>query len=163
MQQLFTHTPIWVWGILVLLVYLGVVQSRQREVNSTRLLITPVAMTGLSMYSVWATFGLTALSVGGWLGGLVMAQLGSLALQGPPSATYLKQQDRILVPGSWAPLGLMMAIFLTKYFVAASLATHFLEVDSTPLVTGCSALLGLFSGVFIARARKTLQCKKAGS
>ena len=37
MQQLFSHTPLYVWAILAFLVYRGVLASRVREVSLRKL------------------------------------------------------------------------------------------------------------------------------
>lgn len=158
MEWLFSQTPLWVWGILVLLVYLGYCQTKRREVKSKSVAIIPLVMTALSAYSVWAAFDLTMVSVGSWLSGVVLAQLVNGVWQHPRDAAYLKEQDKIRIPGSVLPFGLMMGIFFTKYFINAALATKFLSPANLPFVVACSALLGLFSGMFIARARKILQC-----
>lgn len=56
------------------------------------------------------------------------------------------------VPGSWVPLGVIMAIFFAKYVYAVMKAFD-ADVLSAPLfVIFLSAVYGLLSGYFAARA-----------
>lgn len=157
MHAVLAQTPPWVWGILVLLAGLGYLQTKRRLVSGRTIAVLPLAMTGLSAYSVWAAFGCTVTSAASWLCGVVLSQAINGVWQHPRNAIYLKDTDKFQVQGSLLPFGLMMGIFFTKYFMGAAVATRFLSPANTPFVAVCSALLGVFSGMFIARARKIAQ------
>lgn len=154
--QILTHTPLWVFGLFFGLVYLGYVQSRTRQVSRSRLIVLPIAMLGWSLYSVWSTFDthLTALAAWACAWGAVVA-IG--LARGPSRATsYDATTARFTVAGSWLPLALMMGIFFFKYAVAVVHAVKPGILETATAVTVVSGMYGLFSGLFMARAMRTL-------
>ena len=40
------HTPVWVWGLLAVLVTLGLSQTRSRELSLTRVTVLPLVLLG---------------------------------------------------------------------------------------------------------------------
>jgi len=163
MSEMFHLTPTWVFGVFFILLYFGYVQSKAREVAKASLLIVPVAMIGLSLFSVWSAFGLSVTGYAFWAIGVVLALLLNRALQQPRGVRYLSDSGRFSIPGSYVPLALMMAIFFTKYFITATIATQFLSPKIPAFVAIGSFILGLFSGTFAARARKMWQTGGAAS
>jgi hypothetical protein len=152
MEQLITQTPKWVFVVFFVLLYLGYVQSKRREVRGSRLVVIPIAMIGLSIFSIGSAFGLNMLGFICWLMGVALAQIINAVVRQPKGVIYLSENGRFMVPGSLIPLGLMMAIFFTKYFISASLATRFLSPNMPAFVSLSSLILGFLSGTFVARA-----------
>lgn len=152
MTEIISQTPKWVFFVLFILLYFGYVQSKPREVTKKRLVIIPVAMTGLSLYSVWSAFGATTLGFSAWIVGIAVAQLINSVLRQPTGVDYVRLKGHFVIPGSYVPLTLMMAIFFTKYFISAAIAVKFMSPEVQAFVGGTSFALGLFSGTFIARA-----------
>ena len=54
--EIITHTPTWVWGIFALLLWLGLSQSVDRQVTLRRVILLPIAMTGLSLHGTFSAF-----------------------------------------------------------------------------------------------------------
>lgn len=157
LERVVRSTPTWVWGLLATLVALGLSQVRTRRVGATRMAITPVAMTLLSLWGTASAFGkspLFAYVLLAWaLGALLM--IGLIAPQPVPAGTQHDAASRSFVlPGSWVPLTLILGIFLTKYVVGVDLAMQpSLATDGQyTLVVG--ALYGLFSGTFAGRTAR---------
>jgi Family of unknown function (DUF6622) len=75
MAQTIQHTPGWVWVLFLALVCLGLLQSRTRTVSKARLLVLPLAMFALSLYSLFATFGPLRLGLLAWQAGGMLALL----------------------------------------------------------------------------------------
>ena len=146
------QTPTWVFAVFFLLLGLGILQSRPRKVGRFSLMILPIAMTALSLFSVQSAFGISELSLGAWTAGLLFALLLNAWLKLPHGLSYDLASARLAIPGSWIPMALMMAIFFTKYFISASLATRFLSREVFAFVITCAFALGLFSGTFVSRA-----------
>jgi hypothetical protein len=46
------NTPLWVWGVLAVLLALGLVQARNRKVSGLLILLLPATMIPLSLYGV---------------------------------------------------------------------------------------------------------------
>lgn len=150
--QIVSHTPVWIWGLLLALFALGLKQSRRATLSLKRVIILPVVMTVLSVLGTLSAFGTAPTLLLVWA--LTAIAMGSVVLQQPiPAGTrYDAATDSFDVPGSWLPLALMMGIFATKYAVGISLAMHLAFVHEAAFVMGICALYGAFSGVFIGRA-----------
>jgi hypothetical protein len=62
------------------------------------------------------------------------------------------RDGRVTLPGSWVPMGLIMAIFFANYFVSMALATHMLSPRLPAFVGISSFAFGMLSASFMARA-----------
>lgn len=134
-------TPRWVFALFFLLLAFGLRQLRDRQVTPARLTAMPIAMATFSLYGVISDFGMQATTLVAWAAG---ALLVLLTLKKPPPQAAAT--DLIRVPGSVAPLALMMAIFALKYIVAVTLIMQpALRQDLLFTLAG-AALYGLFAG-----------------
>ncbi len=149
--SIFQHTPIWVFGLFAVLLVLGWLQSRPKSVGRTRASILPVLMLALSFHGVVEAFGVGPESLSAWVLGVVLSAAACLKLGIPRGVRYSEQTGRFHVPGSWMPLGLMMAIFLVKYGVAVMQARHLPQVGTAAFAVGAGLCYGLLSGVFLGR------------
>jgi hypothetical protein len=149
-QQIVSHTPVYVWALLAFLIYRGWLASQDRETSLRKVALIPLVMVGLS---------LTSINGNGPLGDGVWAlwALGAVA-----SAAAIWQFSRreimvnraagtVLQRGSWMPLVLMVAIFVTKYAVAVMSAMHPELQHSVPFAASVALLYGVFNGVFLGR------------
>lgn len=137
-------TPAWVFIFFLALVALGYFQSRDRIISRSRVAITPVAMIALSFYAALSTFRSAGLVF--WLAGVGLAVWLGVKRLNPRGLSYLNESKSFFVPGSWLPLGLMMAIFFTQY------ATAIVHVKEPVSIGAISLFYGICSGVFFARA-----------
>ena len=144
--QIVTHTPRWVFGLFVLLVWLGCKQLMSGRVSLVKITVMPVAMTGLAVYGVASAFG--ASNTAGPAALLAWAAAAAVLLR------YNAEARAFDVAGSAVPLMLMMGIFFTKYVVGVSLSMHPELAHQTPVAVGISALYGAFIGVFVGRAAR---------
>ena len=154
-----SHTPRWVFAVLIALLALGYQQSRDRTVSRTRLLLFPAAMLALSLAGVTSSFGGTWLALLAWALGLAMAALPGLqpSIRAAPPP---RSSEPVFVPGSWWPLVLMLAIFGLRY-VAGYAQARQLDMTLQPWFIGAISLsLGLLSGVFVARAGAALRARR---
>src|SRR5437868_3167113 len=118
-------TPNWVWGLLAGLVWLGVSQARDREASLLRVSIMPVVMTAFSLFGMVSAFGKSPMfgyAMMMWM----LAAAATFAVVGtrdaPQGTEYHAATRTFFLPGSWAPLALILAIFLTRYVVNVDLA-----------------------------------------
>jgi hypothetical protein len=65
---------------------------------------------------------------------------------------WLEAEHRVLMPGSWLPLGLMLGLFCIKFGVAFALATNPGLAADAGIAAGAGLAYGAFSGAFLARA-----------
>jgi hypothetical protein len=145
------HTPVWVWGIFLLLLWLGFSQSVARTASLGRVIILPIAMTGLSLHGSFWVFHNAPLSWILWLGAAITSVAWFASAELPQGVVYDPQLRVYHLPGSWQPMALMMAIFLTRYVVGVTLALHPALAQDTTAAAIVASVYGALSGVFIGR------------
>ncbi|MES2824360.1 MAG: DUF6622 family protein [Pseudomonadota bacterium] len=152
MLEIVTHTPKWVFGLLIVLVVLGIQQSKDRTVKKFLILPLPIGMTLLSYFGVSSSFGLSLIAIGLWF--LALAGAAFLGAKYFPvkDVHFNSETERFHITGSWVPFGLMMAIFFTKYLVGVLNALQPSIVENSIFIIVCSLIYGTFSGIFAARA-----------
>jgi hypothetical protein len=155
--QILQRTPAWVWMLLVALLYLGYLQSRTRAVPKARLFALPAAMLGLSLYSLFATFGATRLGFVAWLAGGILAGLLYRVFRRPAAAGYAPDTRVYTIRGSWLPLTLMLAIFVTRYAVAVMIAIDASLRQASSFVGIAGLAYGFLSCTFAARAHAVVR------
>jgi hypothetical protein len=155
--QILQRTPPWVFGLFVLLVVLGVMQGRTRELGKSRVALLPAVFLPLSLWGVWSAFGAEPLAFGGWLAGIGAALLLNRWARLPRNVTFAEGSGRFRVEGSWAPLGLMMAIFFTRYAIAVATAMQPGLKTVPAFLAAVGFAYGLMSGSFLARALRILK------
>mgnify|MGYP003603793073 CR=1 FL=1 len=119
------QTPPWVWGLLAALLWLGASQLFDRTAGLRRVLLMPVAMTGLSVYGLASAFTGSApagTAAGAWLATALATTALALWFQptAPAGTVYTGASRSFHLPGSAMPLALIVGIFLTKYGVGIS-------------------------------------------
>ncbi len=150
--EIVRHTPIWVWGLLAVLIALGLSQTRDRQMGLERVTILPLAMIALSVSGVLSAFGHLPIALGGWALGVGAALVLGRRFTAARGAAWSSQSAKLHVPGSWLPLVLIVALFALKYCAGISLSMHpELAVDAA-FAGPMSLAYGSFSGLFLARA-----------
>ena len=149
--EIIIHTPHWVWAIFVLLLWLGLSQSVDRTVTLRRVIMIPIAMTGLSLHGTFSAFHQVPWSWVLWLAAAVatVAWFGSNDL--PAGVRFDPASGLFHLPGSWQPMLLMMAIFWSRYVVGVVLALHPELTQETASAALVASIYGALSGVFIGR------------
>lgn len=154
LNQIFTNTPRWVWGLLLALLWLGLSQAVARSASLRRVTLMPLAMTGLSLYGTVSAFGADAQLLLVWLGACVLTAALVMQQALPDGTSYDAATRRFFLPGSWVPLLLILGIFATKYGVGVVTALQPALRHELRFALGVAALYGAFSGVFAARAAR---------
>lgn len=166
--QIVQNTPYWVWGLLAGLLWLGASQLFERTAGLRRVMLMPLAMTGLSVYGLVSAFGGS-----GRVGAAVLAWLAAAAMvtalalwfrpTAPSGTRYAAPSRSFRLPGSPIPLVLILGIFLTKYFVGVELAMQPALAQDGLLALQIAALYGVFNGLFAARALRLLRLARQGT
>jgi uncharacterized membrane protein len=153
------HTPVWVWGLLVILLALGVLYLRERRVSRLRLTLVPVGLAALSISGVVSAFG--GLGALGWLLGVGLAF--AINTQLPWTHGARREGAAFVLPGSAVPMALMLAIFALNYAmnVWRAMAAQGAPAPSTAMGLGASLLFGVLSGLLAARAWRVLRLAPA--
>lgn len=160
------QTPAWVGGLLAFLLALGFSATRGRDVPMGRLVLLPVAMTGLALWGVQSAFGATGhlaalLALWAVCAAAVLAVGSRLA---PPAGTRWNSAARsVHLPGSWVPMALILAVFLMKYGIGVQLAMQPPLAHDTGFAFAVTALYGLLSGFFAARLLSVLRLARGAA
>ncbi len=152
MTEILRNTPIWVLGILLTLVALGVSMMKTRIVSVKRLTITPVVMIIYSFSSTLLSFGAKPLYSFAWLTGLAAVLFLGKVFMRTVGVRYLVEEDCFEVPGSIVPLLLMLAIFCLKYAIGVLSVTAPMLVADPETAALLSLIMGMLSGAFLARS-----------
>lgn len=152
LTQILQKTPIWVWALLVGLLALGYSQTRDRSVGLARTIIMPVAMVMLSLFGTVSVFGATPTMLGAWLTSCLLVVSLTLTQAAPAGTAYQRNTHQYTMPGSWLPMIVILAIFMTKYAVGVTLSMQPGLAHSSLFPVIISLLYGVFSGFFAGRA-----------
>ena len=150
LNQLISHTPVYVWAILGFLILRGVIAMRTREFGVNKLFIIPVVMLVLSLQDIAAKFGLGGMALAAWCAAAA-ATLVLVWKRGAVRVTPGATSGRIVVRGSAWPLATMMAIFVTKYAASVAVAVQPLLRHDLLFTAFLCALYGVFNGYFLGR------------
>ncbi len=150
--EMLSHTPIWVWVLLVFLISRGVAATRPREASPARVLIVPVVFFLWGLPSLIGAGDAVAAKLGlfaaGMLAGLA-AGWGLAALM--PAPRLSRETGMLAMPGSPIPLILILAAFASKYAGGVAMAVVGDTIIHTEIALLLSAAGGLFAGLFWGR------------
>jgi uncharacterized membrane protein (DUF2068 family) len=158
------HAPRWVWFLLAALLALGVSLSFPRRMSLRRAIVVPVAMVTLSLAGVVSAFAHTPLALVAWALGIAAALAATRALGLWRGIAWSAADARLVVPGSWLPLLMIVTLFAIKFCVGALLAMNPALAHDTGFAASAGLAYGAFSGLFFGRgvvmwqvARRNLQ------
>ena len=156
LQQIFSHTPLYVWAILGFLVYRGVLASRAREVSLRKLCIIPLVMLALSLSGVHGSFGFAGMAPYAWVAGALAGAALAWSLTDARAIVAIPARGSVQRPGSWLPLILMMSIFCMKYAVAVTLSIAPAYAHAAGFMLPVCLAYGCFSGLFLGGLLRTV-------
>jgi hypothetical protein len=155
--QILSKTPAWVFGLFFLLLGFGFMQARTRSVSKIPALSLPAGMIALSLAGINSSFGLTAVPLVSWAIALAIATSIGYGFFRDRKVGFNATTGRFLIPGSWMPLTVIMAIFFAKYVYAVMNALNATIISAPLFVVVLSSVYGLLSGYFAARAMNLLK------
>lgn len=155
-QQIFSHTPIYVWAILGLLVVRGVAASRDRVMRVRSVFIMPLVMLALGLHGTATGFGLLGAAGAAWLAGLVAAAAVAWHLA-RGAASVDRAAGTVQLRASWLPLVLMLAVFVAKYVLAVALAMQPALRGSLAFALPACAIFGALAGAFMGQPLRVAQ------
>jgi len=157
--KIFTHTPLYVWVILALLVMRGVSASKDREMSFCRLAILPILLPLAMVAELTLKYGLGSAALPAWAVGAAAAGVATWKLSAARISAG-KQAGKVLVPGRWLLLAVLMTVFLTKYVATvALLITPQLRTDMLFVAPVC-LMYGLCNGILLARLARDWQSRQ---
>ena len=158
--EIVSHTPVWVWGLLAYLVWMGWKARRPARVRLGRLALVPGLLAVMGVHELVRLFQPSVLHFAFWGMGLAI---------GIPAGMALIRRLRISVdadgmlcrPADHTALPLILATFALRYaFAAASVIWTGITANpwfaAADLVSG-GFFVGIFAGKFLQYARAYAQ------
>ncbi|GGZ09434.1 DUF6622 family protein [Pseudoduganella plicata] len=158
LQQIISHTPLYVWAILAFLVHRGVAASRERTMTLRAVAIVPLVMTALALQEIDRRFGLAGVPFAAWGAGAAAGAMVAWHVAAGSVTGLDHTAGTVTQRGSWLPLAMMLAVFSTRYALAAASAMQPALQHSATFAMSASLLLGLFNGLLAGRP---LRCVRA--
>jgi hypothetical protein len=144
------RSPEWVFVLFGALVVLGFLQSRTRHVPKFQPAILPVAFIGLSAWGIYSVFGLVPAAFGAWTAAL--AAVGAIGWSRPMPGVAIAPTGRLVVPGSWLPMTMILATFAARYSVIYLVLNNPALRQDTGMAIATGIGHGVLSGILVARA-----------
>jgi hypothetical protein len=155
-SQVISHTPRWVWGVLIAITVIGIKQMAQTTVSRTRLAAVPALLGALSLGGVAAAFGARAEVLVAWGLGVALVVAASQWLVAPTQARQVGA-GRYSLPGSVWPLLAMWSMFALRYITSVALVLHPGWKQGTLFALLMPMACGALSGLFLARSLRVLR------
>ncbi len=152
--EIISHTPLWVFAVFAVLVYRGIVATRDRALQAAPLVLLACAFLFLGGQGALAIAHGSAAPLGVWALAFVTSVL--VAMKTVPDSMVYGSREAPMQRGSLASLVLILAIFATRYSVAVASAMHPDQLSGFAASTSLCALYGVTSGVVIGRALRVL-------
>ena len=141
------HTPVWVYALFALLVFLGAQGLRPRIVTLRRLVILP------AVFIVWGIEGLvtkpnfSALLMADWIAAIAAGVALAALIVRFPDLRADRDSRRVHLPASVQPLIRNIVIFLARYSLGVAMAM--LPAAREHLAFWDVAVSGLSAGYFL--------------
>jgi len=159
--DIITHTPRWVFGLLAMLIVLGLMQTRTRQVRIQVALILPFIVLILSLTSVIRYVGWQIPALLCWLIGISAVIFFSIKMFNENLVRLDKSSRKLIIQGSWIPMFVILGIFLTRYALGVATAMQFEITRNPSFLLIVSLILGGWSGFFLARGFMFWRAKNA--
>ena len=115
--DILTHTPLWVWAALALIIVVGLGRTRDRTVTAPRLVLMPLIILGLAAWNLTGLSGsLTAMAGLGI--GIVAGTSAGLTLESRAGTTQVSR-GVVHLRGDWISFFVLLAIFAMRYVTTA--------------------------------------------
>jgi hypothetical protein len=151
-MTMLAHIPTWVFFLFAGLFALGLWLGRPRAVSPRPQLIVAIGFQGYSLWGVISAFGVSAVSLLLWAVGVILSVSALRGLFGPRGLARGEVPSKVFVPGSWAPLALIMGVFLGRFLIGFAQGARLPLATHSLFAPGVSVALGMLSGGFAARA-----------
>jgi hypothetical protein len=151
--KVIAHTPIWVWPLYILLLFLGLQRTRDSIVPLWRMLILPVVVTLLAILSATLA-GWSALPAA--LSGMALGAIVGWKLEGT-GATSRMPDGRVQLRGEWWSFSVLLLVLISRY--ATNIAAGFHPALHANLAwrLATAFMSASLSAIFLARTAARLR------
>jgi hypothetical protein len=144
--QIVINTPLWVWALLGLLLWLGWRDLRARTVAPGRLAILPLVAGSISLVNV-LTSARPALAVPAWLLALAAGVPLGFVVARRRRLQVDADRGRMWLAGSWFSMAVGLSIFAIRYAMAVTAAFNPGVAREAPWIVSANALGGIVAGI----------------
>lgn len=160
LNAIIANTPRWVIGLLLGLMVFGLMQTRTRQVSMAIAMTVPIGMLCLSLSGILSSIGLHFSVILAWLLGIAIVACVYVKWFSHNVADYDATAKKLNIRGSWFPLFVIIAIFLTRYVLAVAISMNLKITQGFYFPVCISLILGSASGYFFARGVVYLRVKQ---
>jgi len=151
LQLLLSHTPIWVWALLLFLVTRGITALKPQPTTLATLAIVPTLFTVWGLWSISHRYGGAWQVWAQWLVGIAAgAALGWMLLR-RATLTVNPSTGRLWRSADYSLLPLLLVTFAVKYGFECALAVAPALGDDSGFRAAYLLLSGGFTGIFIGK------------
>lgn len=162
LQQFATHTPIWVWVLLVFLITRGVKGLKPAETTLGKLAIIPLVFTAWGLWTLYSHYQLSMESVLLWLAGIAAGTVIGWWLLRRLVVTVDPANGRLHRAADYSLLPLLLVTFAVKYAFQAALAVEPALVGDSAFRMADLLLSGGFTGIFIGKFLRYARARAEG-
>jgi hypothetical protein len=156
------HTPLWIWPLFAVMLWLGARNASTRERPLAPMFILPAIVLAMGLFSIATSSADLTLVIPAFVVSLAIGVAIGWNLV-PGDVVSLPEQGRVVVPGSLAPLLIVIAVLALRY---ASGYTYgrWPELRSDPALTlEFGATGALLAGIVWGRALRLVQIYRRSS
>lgn len=151
--DIISSTPIWVWGILVYLLFIGIKSLKDRLVYIPKLFIIPIILN-LVKYKTFINANIQTLFL--YAICLILSSYISYRMTNDRDFAIIPEKASVKLEGSASMLIILISFFIAKYFFGYIQSTNNILYSEIAILE--IGLTGLFTGYFLGRALSFLHC-----
>lgn len=150
------HTPVWVWPLFVLVLFLGARNLWTRERPLSQMFILPAVMLIVALYNLTASSADLTLVIPAFVVSFGIG-IGIGWNLVPKNVLALRDRGSVRIPGSVAPLLVVIALLILRYAIGYTYA-RWPQVRADPaLALEFSATGALLAGILWGRILRLAQ------
>jgi hypothetical protein len=163
LAEILRRTPPWVWLVLAGLLTLGATRLRTRHMSRPRLLLLPLVLCGLGLFSTLGNFTPAATALAAWAAAFAAGLWLGRRLPLPAGLRWDPASRQLQLPGSVLPLLMIVTIFTLRYAGTVSLVLHPDWRASAAVALPMAAAYGAIAGMFLGRVLGLLRATRTAT
>ncbi|NOL48840.1 DUF6622 family protein [Pelistega europaea] len=154
MLDIITHTPYWVWGLLIFLLVIGSLSLKDRTIPVYRVMPLPIIFSFLSFFSIISMYS-GELLLSAMIANFIFLVVGVLIVEKilismGIRVVYHRSERRLFISGNGFTLVSVILIFLVKYVLNVFLVIkHPSLTDDFSFAIIFGAIQGICASVFL--------------
>lgn len=150
------HTPLWVWPLFAVMLWLGARNVSTRERALAPMFALPAIVLAIGLFEIATSSADLTLAIPAFAVSLALGVAIGWNLV-PGDVVRRREQGRVLVPGSAAPLLIVIALLVLRYAMGYTYG-RWPELRSDPALTlEFGATGALLAGILWGRALRLVQ------